>query len=243
MSRSLRTIPAGALAACAVVLLTSPQAEAVATRAGRPAATAPRPAVSAHPRPAGQPGRGNVLRPPAGPPHGWGGQRARGRDEAAGPDPAAGRFHHGWGEDRRAARSRRHRPEGRDDEAGAPARRPHGVPGESPTALYGAAGGAEDGRGDGDSSVSGNAPRGPWAVDGPAWPAPVAPPDDPLLDSGVWRPAGSAHDQALDQPARVVGQTATAMAAAPVLPVLTFGAGLTSLGLGIAFFALRLRRG
>jgi hypothetical protein len=230
VSRSLRTIPAGALAAFAVVLLASPQAEAAADRAGRPAAGTPRPAVSAHPRP------------------------ARAHDEATAPGAAEGHLLHGWGTDSHADRGRHHRTDVRadsdtqvdgDDGATAPTARPHGVPGESSPAPSGAPGGSTDDRRDGDRPTHGDGSRdaGPQAVDGPAWPAPVAPPSDPLLHSGVWRPAGPGRLQAPAQAGPSVDRAAATMPDAPVLPVLTFGAGLTSLGLGIAFFAVRMRRG
>jgi hypothetical protein len=69
-----------------------------------------------------------------------------------------------------------------------------------------------------------------------------------MLDSEVWRPVPvlSAPDQALSRHGRhgqAADGSASAPPAPPVLPVLTFGAGLTSLGLGLASFALRLRRG
>lgn len=222
MSHSLRTIPAGALAACAVVLLTAPQAGAAAGRAGRPDATAPRPAVSARAHP---PGHGERGRPALRPPHGWGEARARHRHGDLDAGDADGR-------------------PSRDEEGGtAPARRPHGVPGKSP-APSGAPHASAERDADADTSAHGAGAEGTHAAGGPVWPAPVAPPADPLIDSEVWRPAGTAPGQALDGThARAVGPPASSAAAAPVLPVLTFGAGLTSLGLGIAFFALRLRRG
>lgn len=229
MSRSLRTIPAGALAACALVLLTAPQAGA-AGRAARPDATAPRPAVSARAHPPGHAERG---RPALRPHHGWG--EAWTRHHRA--------DHHRTDRDRDKATADARPPRDQDDDASAPVRRPHGVPGESP-----APSGAPHASADHDTGTSahGAGAEGTHAAGGPVWPAPVAPPADPLIDSEVWRPADPAPGgQAMDGTrTRAVGPSASSPAAtAPVLPVLTFGAGLTSLGLGIAFFALRLRRG
>lgn len=242
MSRSLRTIPAGALAACAVVLLTSPQAVAVAAGAGRQTVTAPHPAVSARPQPSGRPASGDgVLDPPPV----WGTAEAGRRvGDEPGTDPggaAAQGTDHVWGRAARAAEGHEHR---RHHHGPSVPPRPHGAPGKAATGPSGVPGLSPDGQGEGPSVPSGDDGGLPQAVDGPDWPAPVAPPADPLLDSEVWRPAGPAQDQALERPSgRAAGRTVAEAPAAPVLPVLTFGAGLTSLGLGIAFFALRLRRG
>ncbi|MDT0379034.1 hypothetical protein RM572_09650 [Streptomyces sp. DSM 42041] len=123
--------------------------------------------------------------------------------------------------------------------ADGPAPADTGRAGASPGGLRARAGTGTEATGQAVEDPAAPAQGGMWS------PAPVAPQDTVAGAADPGRPQAGPPRQspAGDGAAEAAAPAAAAAPAGPILPVLPLGAGLTCLGLGLAFLALRLRRG